>query len=342
MRSLAFFTAAVLLCSPICADGLAEQQEQASLKRFRDQVQPLLVRYCANCHGEKKQNADIRFDRLNPNMAAGAGGETWHDALNQLNQGDMPPERAAQPKPADRKVLVRWMTAELKRATAVRRSTGGRVVMRRLTRYEYANTMRDLLGIDDDFAKTLPPESASPEGFKNNGATLGMSPLQIEHYLETARKALEKAIVVGEQPQLVRFENDAIGGESYGQGSERQIPSAGMMKFPPSPLQGPFRLVVTASAETVSGTDPPMLSVHLGYRNSPNNFRIKLVGERTLTGTPDKPQTFELRGRMENFPRPDATTPIKERRNPRASHWLWQFVLRQVSGRHLDGEVARG
>ena len=89
-----------------------------------------------------------------------------------------------------------------------------------------------------------------------------------------------------------------------------------MMLFPPSPLEGPFRLQVTASAESVSGAEPPMLSVHLGYRNSPNNFRIKLVGETTLTGTATAPQTFELRGRMENFPHPDPTTPVKERRNP--------------------------
>lgn len=306
----------VLSCRPLQAADLAKEQEQVSLQRFRKEVRPLLLRYCADCHGQKKQNAEIRFDQLDPNMAAGDDGETWHDALNELNQGDMPPQKAHQPKPAEREILIGWLTAELKRATAVRRSTGGRVVMRRLTRYEYANTMRDLFGFADNFAKDLPPEPASPEGFQNNGKSLGMSPLQIEHYLNTARRALEKAIVVGDQPELVRFENDSIGGEGYGQGSERQIPSAGMMKFPSSPLEGPFRLLVTASAERVSGIEPPVIGVHLGYRNSPNNFSIKLVGETRLTGTQDKPQTFELRGRMENFPHPDPTTPLKERRNP--------------------------
>jgi len=316
IRISCFLAAFVLGCLPLRADDLARQQEQASLMQFRDQVRPLLLRYCADCHGQKKQNAEIRFDQLDPNMAAGDDGETWHDALNELNQGDMPPEKADQPKPAEREILIGWLTAELKRATAVRRSTGGRVVMRRLTRYEYANTMRDLFGFADNFAKDLPPEPASPDGFQNNGKSLGMSPLQIEHYLNTARRALEKAIVVGDQPELVRFENDSIGGEGYGQGSERQIPSAGMMKFPSSPLEGPFRLLVTASAERVSGIEPPVIGVHLGYRNSPNNFSIKLVGETRLTGTQDKPQTFELRGRMENFPHPDPTTPLKERRNP--------------------------
>ena len=286
------------------------------MDRFRTEVQPLLNRYCSNCHGDKKQNAEISLAQLDPNMATGNDGETWHDIVNELNQGDMPPEDAEQPSPAERDVLVKWITAELRRATEARRSTGGRVVMRRLTRYEYANTMRDLLGFDDDFARTLPPEPASPDGFKNNGASLGISPLQVEFYLETARKAIEKAIVVGERPEPVRFEKADLGGESYGQGSEKQVPSAGMMMFPPPPLEGPFRIQVTASAEHVAGIEPPMLGVHVGYRNSPNNFRIKLAGETKLTGTAESPQTFELFGRIENFPHADPNTPVSERRNP--------------------------
>lgn len=282
------------------------------MQRFRADVQPLLVRYCVSCHGPKKQNADIRLDRLDPNMASGSDGETWHDVLNELNQGDMPPEKATQLSPAQRKVLVAWMTAELKRATAARRSTGGRVVMRRLTRYEYANTMRDLLGLSDDFTAALPPESASPDGFRNNGLVLAMSPLQIEHYLETARKAVEKAIVTGDRPETVRFESTAKGRQASG--VPQQFPSAGLMAFPPPPLSGPFRVKVTASAEAVAGIEPPVLSVHVGYQNSPKNHHLKVLGEHPLSA--DGPITFELIGNMDNFPHADPKTPVSERRNP--------------------------
>lgn len=282
------------------------------MQRFRGDVQPLLARYCVSCHGEKKQNAEIRFDRLDPNMASGNDGETWHDALNELNQGDMPPEKSSQPSTAEREILVGWMTAELKWATAVRRSTGGRVVMRRLTRYEYSNTMRDLLGVSDDFAAALPPEPASPEGFRNNGQVLAMSPLQIEHYLETARTAIEKAIVLGDQPDVVRFESGPRTRQSGG--VQQQFPSAGLMSFPPPPLSGPFRVTVTASAEEVSGVEPPVLSIHVGYQNSPKNHHLKVLGEHALAS--GKPVTFELTGNMDNFPHADPNTPVSERRNP--------------------------
>lgn len=287
-------------------------QERQSLQRFRADVQPLIARYCVSCHGPQEQNADIRLDRLDPNMASGDDGETWHDALNELNQSDMPPKKATQPSQVEREVLVAWMTAELKRATAVRRSTGGRVVMRRLTRYEYANTMRDLLSIKDMFEEMLPPEPASPDGFKNNGLVLGMSPLQVEHYLEMARQAVENAIVTGDRPEMVRFELSSKVRQAGG--VQAQFPSAGLLAFPPPPLSGPFRVQVTASAELVPDVEPPVLSVHVGYQNSPKNHHLKVLGKAELSA--DGPTTIELFGNMDDFPHADPKTPVSERRNP--------------------------
>lgn len=39
------------------------------------------------------------------------------------------------------------------RITKQTRATGGQVVLRRLTRYEYQNTMRDLVGLSLHYAK---------------------------------------------------------------------------------------------------------------------------------------------------------------------------------------------
>ena len=293
-------------------DGPFVQQERKSLQRFRSDVQPLLARYCVACHGPSKQNAEIRFDQLDPNMGRGSDGETWHDALNELNQAAMPPESATQPTQSEHETLVAWMTDELKRATDIRRSTGGRVVMRRLTRYEYANTMRDLLGITENLGTALPPDPASPDGFRNNGLVLGMSALQLELYLATAREAVEKAIVIGDRPRMIRFESSAKGKQASG--VQQQFPSAGLMAFPPPPLTGPFRVQVTAIAESVQGVDPPELSVHVGYQNSPKNHHLKLLGKYPLRA--GQPVTFELYGNMDNFPHADPNTPVNERRNP--------------------------
>lgn len=316
-RELLLAVVILLIAGIASADQSSEVQKQ-SMTTFRKNVQPLLQELCANCHGAKKQAAKLRLDKLNPDMAADNDGETWHDVLNKLNQGDMPPEKSTQPTAQEREILVSWMTTELKRAIAVKRSTGGRVVMRRLTRYEYANTMRDLLGVRLDFAKDLPADPNSPDGLANNGTSLNMSPLQIEHYLQTARVALGKAIVTGERPQVYRSENkgDQLNREGFGQGSERQVPSGGIMTFRNYPHAGEFLIEVQLSSNAKTDMPIPVMGVYMGKRASPNNFQIKLVGEVDITGPVGEPQTYTVRGRMEDFPLIDPTTPLKEQRNP--------------------------
>lgn len=73
--------------------------------------------------------------------------------------------------------------------------------MRRLTNYEYNNTLNELLALNGDFSKNFPPDSFSADGFKNNGFYMGISALQIEYYIEAANQALDEAIFTGEQPE---------------------------------------------------------------------------------------------------------------------------------------------
>ncbi len=54
--------------------------------------------------------------------------------------------------------------------------------LRRLTRFEYANTVRDLLNVDSDVASTLPVDEHT-NGFSNNAAVLTVSALHAEKYV---------------------------------------------------------------------------------------------------------------------------------------------------------------
>ena len=64
--------------------------------------------------------------------------------------------------------------------------------MRRLNRREYQNTMYDLLGLEMDYTRDLPPDAVSPDGYRNNGQSLRLSAIQLEYYSETARRALQR------------------------------------------------------------------------------------------------------------------------------------------------------
>jgi hypothetical protein len=75
----------------------------------------------------------------------------------------------------------------------------GATPLRRLTRFEYNATVRDLLGDTTRPADAFPVEEIR-SGFDNNSAVLGVSPVQTEAYLNAAetmsKKALEKPLAV--------------------------------------------------------------------------------------------------------------------------------------------------
>ncbi len=73
---------------------------------FKEDVLPVLQKNCFGCHGPKKQKGKIRLDQLDPDLVKGKSTETWHDALNMLNLGKMPPEDEPQLSRDERHKLV--------------------------------------------------------------------------------------------------------------------------------------------------------------------------------------------------------------------------------------------
>ena len=140
---------------------------------FESQVRPILKSHCFKCHGENIQKGELRLDTLSPKLINDRrAAERWHDVRDALNQGEMPPQEEPELPADQRQVLVGWISQQLDDLISARKTTGGRVVLRRLNRAEYQNTMRDLLGIDTNYVQNLPPEGFSSDGFRNNGSTL--------------------------------------------------------------------------------------------------------------------------------------------------------------------------
>ncbi len=99
--------------------------------------------YCHQCHGPKNQEGDFRVDQLKISATA-ADAENWQMVLDNLHLGEMPPEDAMQPKTAEVEKVTAWIQSEISRAAAELKGTGGEVVLRRLNRVEYENTIASL------------------------------------------------------------------------------------------------------------------------------------------------------------------------------------------------------
>lgn len=172
-------------------------------KPVEEHVRPFLAAHCVGCHGAEKPKAGLRLDTLAPDFADAATRDRWLAVRKRIQAGDMPPK--GKPRPPQDQVtrLADWVAGEAAAADTARRAREGRVVLRRLNRVEYQNTIRDLLGIDLDLTERLPADS-SASGFDNVGDALHVSSFLMERYLEAADAALAVAIANGPQPPPVK------------------------------------------------------------------------------------------------------------------------------------------
>lgn len=173
-----------------------------------DLVRPFLETYCIKCHGEDKQKGDRRFDHLTGNPKTLDEAEGLQEVLDQLNLAEMPPEDEKQPKPEETRQVVTYLTKVLDQARENARENRGKVVLRRLNRVEYLNTIRDLFDlkmVDFDPTVTFPPDDPT-EGFDNVGEGLIASGHLLQNYLDAARKVADKAIRPGPEPKMIHYQ----------------------------------------------------------------------------------------------------------------------------------------
>ena len=181
--------------------AVGAEAPKADLAAFRKEVEPVLTKVCVDCHGAETQEGNVRIDRLDPDLFRGNDVHWWLQVLAVLSNGEMPPVDEAELPDDDRGKVIAWLSSQIQLASAVRRAEEGHSSFRRMTAYEYNYALQDLLGLPYNFAKDLPPEATSEEGFQNSSEMLHMSMVQFGTYRESALNALQRATVRGEQPE---------------------------------------------------------------------------------------------------------------------------------------------
>ncbi|HCR30305.1 MAG TPA: hypothetical protein DIV79_09845 [Opitutae bacterium] len=304
-----FFVSLILVAVRISSVSLGDLERFA----YEDTVGPLFEKYCFTCHGPDEQESGVRIDTLNRDFVNGRDGETWHDMHDVLILGDMPPEEDDQPSNRERQLMIDWITAELEHATAVKRETGGRGVIRRLTRYEYNNTLIDLLGIELDYATDLPPETAPRGGFENDGSIMGMSGMQLEYYLKAARMGLDVALVYGPQPERFYHYGTCNVDRRWDAKVEKthtnkiQPGNAFMTRMMDYPVKGPVTIRVKAHAVIPEGKGPPRMRVRVGIRADTYIPGGQIGEDIDVLDTEETPGVYEFRGQLDRFEKVLAT-----------------------------------
>ena len=165
-----------------------------------------LNKYCATCHNEKVRAGGLALEKLNPDDP-GTDAAAWEKVVRKLRTGAMPPAGRPRPDRATYDAVASHLEAKLEAAASSHPNPGRLPLFHRLTRTEYKNAIRDLLGLDDlskdvDLDLLLPADNSS-SGFDNIADLLFVSSTQLEQYLSAAQKLSSVAVGDPSLPPLV-------------------------------------------------------------------------------------------------------------------------------------------
>ena len=178
-----------------------------SLSVHAELPRTFLKNYCFKCHGPEKQEAHRRFDQLPPAITKLEELESWQEILDQLNLGDMPPEKEKQPAKTEVLAVIKNITESIAEAHPRLAGKGQHTALRRMNSWEYRHTIGDLLGLNISAwnpTENFPPE-VKVDGFDNIGAGLVTSGLLLNHYLSAAAQAIERATRFGPRPEIKTY-----------------------------------------------------------------------------------------------------------------------------------------
>lgn len=341
--------------------AMPSDPSKPDLKSYRETIHPILLNTCAKCHSEKQPKGDFRIDNLDPDLEKGKDADKWEDLLNQMQIGAMPPKSEKPLAKADREMVTAWLQKEMQRAAEVKASTGGRGVIRRLTRYEYNYTIQDLLDMPLNVTTTMPEDRADPTGLRNNGQYLGMSTGQTEMYFESAMTALQKAMVASEKPKVYYSRFKAEDGkysdirlrsrESDHVASGPGVKVLEGVKLPPgafdqfhfeTPRTGRYRISFVAGGESDLEGNPPRLQVWFGFQSTASLLVREMIAEVTIDAPLDKPKEYVVYGYLEDCPLPrdaDAASAVMPKGKKATNKQPMVYLMHAYDAEHAKAQV---
>jgi hypothetical protein len=170
----------------------------------------LLDQYCVPCHNQRLKTGGLMLDQFDLAHIQDHA-EIAEKVVRKLRAGMMPPSGLPRPDARVQESMVTFLEKELDRDAVVNLTPPG---MHRLNRTEYTNAIRDVLGLQVDATKFLPPDD-STHGFDNIAGALTLSPALMEAYLSAAGKISRLAVGDVSAPTQAVFEVPSDTAQNY-------------------------------------------------------------------------------------------------------------------------------
>ena len=177
----------------VAASALLEAAERPY--SFEKEIRPLIENTCIKCHDADTAKGDLDLSRFKSEEDYTHDPRLLEKVVRLVRDREMPPPaKRPQPKEQERQLLIDWGEFTLAHIDYDKfPKDPGRIVIHRLSRFEYNNTVRDLLGVTNHPADKFPADGGGGGGFDNNADTLFVPPILLEKYLEVAGEVLDAA-----------------------------------------------------------------------------------------------------------------------------------------------------
>lgn len=172
-------------------------------------IQPLLKTYCFDCHNSEKIKGDVDLTHFGSPQSVQKDFKLWQVILQQVEEEEMPPKKPM-PSSAEREKIVEFLRQGLASIDWSQQKGVEHITLPRLTKSEYNNTMRDLLGIDFEPGKLLLDDGPGLSGFTNDRDALFITPALAEQFFDAADYALGAALALKQPPMQKHYEAEAM------------------------------------------------------------------------------------------------------------------------------------
>jgi len=105
----------------------------------------------------------------------------------------MPPSGMPHPSFETYEIVTEWLEQELDKAWAANPNPGRIAPIHRMNRYEYNNTINNLLGLDVNVMDLLPGDPTADGSFDNIATSLPFTTAHMERYMSVARQVTRLA-----------------------------------------------------------------------------------------------------------------------------------------------------
>jgi hypothetical protein len=212
--------------------------------------QAVLDQYCVSCHNFEDYSGGFEIEGQGPIQIAQTP-DIAEKIIKRLRSGLMPPSGQDRPDQATLDTVAEHVAQAVDSQSELHLPSPG---LHRLNRTEYQNAIRDILGLQINAAKFLPPDDSS-HGFDNMAESLTSSPALLEAYLSAAGYASRLALGSDTAPTLAVFDaapdtsqNEHIPGLPFGTRGglliEHEFPADGEYVFTVKGMTGYFTRVL--------------------------------------------------------------------------------------------------